>query len=125
LKIWLHPIPGERGGELSTFTTAILCVGLYKAASAVESTFTHLTVEPDFTVMLAGSNPVLLILMVLSDTEGVFCRVGVAVTFGISVVSGSVVMVAVGWGGVDDWVHPQAITRIAVMARRTRPFFIN
>jgi len=64
--------------------------------------------------------------MVLSDTDGVFCGVGIVVTVGITVVGGSVVMVVKGWGGgVDDWVHPLEITRIAVMARRTRHFFIN
>ena len=91
----------------------------------MESAFTHLTVEPDFTVMLTGSNPLLLILMVLSDTEVVVCGTGMVVTVSCCVVCGSVVMVAVGCTGVDDWVHPQAITRIAVIARRTRPFFIN
>jgi hypothetical protein len=52
----------------------ILCDGLYKAGSAVESSFTHLTVEPDFTVIFAGSNPFLLTLIVLSET--VFGTVG-------------------------------------------------
>jgi hypothetical protein len=63
--------------------------------------------------------------MVFSDTDGVFCRGGIVVTIGIPVVSGSVVMVVVGWGGVGDWVHPEAITRRAVMMRRKKTFFIH
>jgi len=46
-----------------------MCVGLYKPESEVESLLIQRTVEPDFTVILVGSNPFLLIRTMLSDTR--------------------------------------------------------
>ena len=91
----------------------------------MESAFTHLAVEPDFTVKLTGKNPLLLIVIVLSDTEGVLGKVGVAVIVAIWVISGDGVIIAVGFTGVGDWVHPLAITRKMTKTRRTRHFFID
>jgi hypothetical protein len=107
----------------ATFNTVIRCVGLYKAGFFVESAFNHLTVEPGFTVILAGKNPLLLIEIVLSDTEGVLVKVGVAVTDVIWVIRGD--GVAVGFTGAGDCVQPLAITRNTRTTKSTRHFFIN
>jgi hypothetical protein len=41
------------------------------------------------------------------------------------VVCRGVVRGAGGWTGGAVWVHPQALTRMMVIARRMRPFFID
>jgi hypothetical protein len=61
--------------------------------------------------------------IVLSDTEGVLIKVGVAVTDVIWVIRGD--DVAVGFTGAGDCVHPLAITRKTRKTISTRHFFIH
>jgi Ni,Fe-hydrogenase III small subunit len=58
----------------------------------------------------------------LSETEEVV--LGAVVAAGCCVVCGGVVT-DVFWTGGIDWVHPQTITRMAAIARRTKYFFID
>ena len=51
-----------------------------------ESWFTQRTVDPTFTVMLAGSNAKFFMGIVLADTEVVVCGAGMVVTVGSCVV---------------------------------------
>jgi hypothetical protein len=64
-----------------------------------------------------------LIVIVLSDTEGVLVKVGVEVIVAIWVISG--VGVAVGFTGAGDCVQPLAITRKTRTTKSTTYFFIN
>jgi len=110
-------------------TSSILCVGLYKPGSVVESSFTHRTVDPDFTVMLTGSNPFLLIRIVLSDT--LFGRVGdtdpvVWIAGGVTVVVCVAVSVGVAAGCTGaGWVQPQTSIRSTAAVKITILFFIK
>ena len=61
--------------------------------------------------------------IVLSDTEGVLGKVGVAETIVIWVIRGD--GVAVGFAGAGDCVHPLAITRNTRTTKSVRHFFIN
>jgi hypothetical protein len=76
-------------------------------------------------VILAESNAKFFIRIVLADTELVVCGTGMVVIVSCCVVCRGVVTVAGGWTGGAVWVHPQTPTRIMVMARRMRPFFID
>jgi len=90
-----------------------------------ESLFSQRTVDPTFTVILAGSNTKFFIRIVFADTKGVVCGTGIVVTVGSCVVCGGVVTVAGGRTGGDVWVHPQIPTSMMVIARRMKPLFID
>ena len=101
------------------------------------SSFTHRTVDPTGTVILAGSNPFLLIRMVLADTEfwivgdtvpvvriawGVattVASVGVVTELGTVVVAG-VIAACAGAG----WVQPQTSIRSTATVKITTLLFI-
>lgn len=85
--------------------------------------FTQRTVDPTFTVILAGSNTKFFIRIVLADTAGVVCGTGMVVTVGSCVVCRGVVTVAGGRGAV--WVHPQTPTSMIVIVKRMIPLFID
>jgi hypothetical protein len=92
------------------------------------SAFTHRTVEPGFTVMSAGLNVFLTIMMVLSDTDAV--RVGVMSDTGrVRVIAGTgvarpVVGAVVGCAGGDSE-HPQVRMKREAMKRSTGTFLID
>jgi hypothetical protein len=108
---------GARMVESAPSVNSILC--------GTESWFTQRTVDPTFTVMLAGSNAKFFMGIVLADTDVVVCGAGMVVTVGNCVVcrgAGTVV------GGRTDgavWVHPHAQTSMRVTTRRMKPLFID
>jgi len=109
-------------------TSAILCIGLYKAGSEVESTFTQRTVEPTETEIFAGSNADFLIWTVLSETEiwlmGV-CTAVAGAGEGVSTLVGGAAGTGIAAAGAgSDRVQPHTSTRSTARENITIIFFI-